>query len=233
MNNSKINKNDIFKGIISIVIYLLSSVLLGIVLGLLKIDLNNISKNNLFIIEIIYELILLSIIILILKDTFFNNLKIYLKNIKNYLRKYIKYWFIALGIMYVCNFIIIIFTKGIAKNEESVRALFDLNPIVTIILGCVIAPILEELIFRLSIYKIIGKNKYLFIIVSGLLFGLAHTISSVSVWSDLLFIIPYSVPGIIFAYTLVDSDNIFVPISLHFIHNTFAFLLQIIVMILK
>ena len=233
MNDQINNKNNIIKGVISIIIYLFSSVLLGIVCGALNIDLNKLPKNTLFLINIIYELIMLICIILVLKDTVISNFKIYFKNIKNYLRKYIRYWFIALGIMYVCNFFIIMITKGIAKNEESVRGLFDLNPIATLILGCLIAPILEELIFRLSIYKIINKNKKLFIIVSGLLFGLAHTLGNVNVLSDLLFIIPYSVPGFIFAYTLVDSDNIFVPISLHFIHNTFAFILQIIVMITK
>ena len=135
--------------------------------------------------------------------------------------------------MYVSNFIIIFITKDIAQNEQGVRALFAANPILTFILASLLAPILEELVFRLSIYKIIGKYKYLYIILSGLIFGSMHVLGNVSTWTDWLYLIPYSIPGCVFAYTLVKSDNIFVPISLHFIHNTFALLMQVIATFLK
>ena len=43
-------------------------------------------------------------------------------------------------------------------------------------------------------------NKYLFIAISGLLFGSLHIIGNINAWYDILYIIPYSAPGIIFAY---------------------------------
>ena len=62
--------------------------------------------------------------------------------------------------------------------------------------------------------------------MSGLIFGALHLTVATSL-KELLFIIPYSIPGFIFAYTLTKSKNIFVPISLHTMHNTLMILLQL------
>ncbi len=227
------NTKNILKGVLALLTYFILSNCAISLLNIMHIDYSKWNENTKYLFNIGYELIILIIIIFILKDTVYNNFKIYIRNVKEYLSKYIQYWFIALGLMYVSNFIIIFITKDIAQNEQSVRALFEANPILTFVLASLLAPLLEELVFRLSIYKIIGKYKYLFIAVSGLIFGSMHVIGNVSVWTDLLYLIPYSIPGCVFAYTLVKSDNIFVPISLHFIHNTFALLLQVVAIFLK
>ena len=59
-----------------------------------------------------------------------------------------------------------------------------------------------------------------------------HVVSSFESFSDLIYIITYSIPGFVFAYTLVKSENIFVPISLHMFHNTLTVIMQIILLIL-
>ena len=59
-----------------------------------------------------------------------------------------------------------------------------------------------------------------------------HVISTLENLVDLLFIIPYSIPGFIFAYIYSKSKNIFVPISLHFIHNGIMMSLQILLLLL-
>ncbi len=219
---------NIFKGLLAIFIYFILYFFTPVIISFLPIDPSNMSMNIKYIINIVYELITLFIIVLILKEDVLNDFKIYFKNVKQFLQKYIKYWLIALLLMYISNFIIINISGDIAQNEQSVRQLFDVNPIFTFILASLIAPILEELIFRLSIYKIIGKYKWVYIILSGLLFGSMHILSAGTNLYDYLYLIPYSIPGCIFAYTLVKSNNIFVPISLHFIHNTFSLVLQMI-----
>ena len=113
-----------------------------------------------------------------------------------------------------------------ADNEKEVIETLHRFPLYTIITSTILAPILEESVFRLAIRKII-KNDYIFIIMSGLLFGILHVSGADSI-GQLLYIIPYSIPGAIFAYTLVKSNNICVPISLHFIHNTILMIAQII-----
>lgn len=126
------------------------------------------------------------------------------------------------------NLIVTLFTSSdIANNQEIIVESLKAHPLYTFIITVLIAPILEELVFRLSFRKIFMKTDILFIFFSGLIFGGMHVISTLSSLSDLLFIIPYSIPGFIFAYIYTKSKNIFVPISLHFIHNGIMMCLQI------
>ena len=71
------------------------------------------------------------------------------------------------------NLIIITFLKDISANETQVRELLYKNPIPTMINIVLLAPILEELIFRKSLAPIL-KNRWVYVIISGLLFGSAH-----------------------------------------------------------
>ena len=105
-------------------------------------------------------------------------------------------------------------------------------PIYTLIVTVLIAPILEELVFRISFRKIFAHTNFLFIFFSGLFFGGMHVLGSLDNLIDLLFIIPYSIPGFMFAYLYTKSKNIFNPISLHFIHNAIMMILQILLIIL-
>ena len=63
------------------------------------------------------------------------------------------------------------------------------------------------------------KNKYIYVLISGLVFGGMHVISSASSMGDFLYIIPYSALGIAFALLYYDTDNIFTTISMHSLHN--------------
>ena len=103
-------------------------------------------------------------------------------------------------------------------------------PIYTFISAVIIAPFLEELVFRKS-FRDMFSNNLLFIILSGLTFGAFHVIGSFETLFDLIYIIPYSIPGFVFAYTLSKSKNIFVPIGLHFLHNGILMALQTFLML--
>lgn len=158
------------------------------------------------------------------------NLKDLKKNHQKYFKEYLKYWFIALGLMMASNLIIMMISPGnIANNEEAIREMFSETPIYTFISAVIIAPLLEELVFRKS-FRYMFSDDILFIIMSGLVFGAFHVIGSFETLFDLIYIIPYSIPGWVFAYTLVKSKNIFVPISLHFLHNGILMSLQFLLM---
>ena len=86
---------------------------------------------------------------------------------------------------------------------------------------------MEELVFRMG-FKKIFKNKYLFILISGLVFGGLHVIGNINTPYDYLFLLPYCLPGIILAYVYYISDNIFASLGIHFIHNLFMLIVQII-----
>ena len=217
---------DIIKGLSVLIIYLLSNVILAIIISLMHIDYNSLPISIRVIVSILYQGLILFLIVSLYHNTFKDNYTTFKQNFFNYIQTYIKYWFLAILLMVISNMIISSLGVKIADNEKEVIEAFHRLPLYTIISATIIAPILEETVFRLSIRKII-RNDYLFIILSGLLFGILHVAGSNNI-GQLLYIIPYSIPGCIFAYTLVKSDNIFVPISLHFIHNAILMIVQII-----
>lgn len=179
---------------------------------------------------IMYEFVFASIIYFIYKKRLRTDFIAFKNNFKNFFKEYIDYWLIAFGLMVVSNFIIVTyFPTSNATNQEAIVELFKVIPMYTIISAILFAPFIEEVIFRLTI-KNIFQNKYVFIIISGLLFGVMHVIGSFTTWIDLIYIIPYSIPGFVFAYILYKTNNTFIPISLHIIHNTFMILLQIILL---
>ena len=219
---------DIIIGILVFLGYLLLSAYADNILILL--GFNKLSTTLKLIVSIIYEILILLTIIFIYLKTIVNDFIGYKQNIKYYINNYLKYFFLNLGLMMIANIIIINITKiNNSTNQEYITELLGKYPIYTIITTILIAPITEELIFRLNIRNIF-KNNFIFIITSGLVFGALHMTVATSI-KELLFIIPYSIPGFIFAYTLTKSKNIFVPISLHMLHNTVMILLQILITI--
>ena len=180
----------------------------------------------------VYEIMMIGIIILILKDDIKKALNDIKKNHMGYFSKYIKYWFLALIVMFVSNLIITFISKGgIAGNEETIRTMFSKTPVYIFISSVFFAPLLEELVFRQGIRNIFSNN-IVFIIISGLVFGGLHVVGNINAWYDILYLIPYCTPGFVFAYILTKTDNIFVPMGLHFLHNGIIMSLQILLMVL-
>lgn len=135
------------------------------------------------------------------------------------MKKAFWYWGVGISIMLASNFILFFINNGaIAGNEKSVRELIDKAPLFMLYQTVFYAPLSEELIFRRS-FKDVFKNKYIYVLISGLVFGGMHVISSASSMGDFLYIIPYSALGIAFALLYYDTDNIFTTISMHSLHN--------------
>lgn len=221
--------NEICLGIAVILIYFLASELSPIVSSLLHVEQ---MPNLLYLIwNILYELIIIGIVILLLNKKIikdYNDMKI---NYKKYFKENFKYYLIGLGVMLVSNVMIIFVMKnGLSNNEQGIRDMLSQNPVYTFIASVLLAPLLEELIFRQG-FRNIFKNKYLFILFSGIVFGSLHVILSITNITDLLYLIPYCSLGLAFAYILYKTDNIFVTIGLHFMHNGILVALQILVLL--
>ena len=101
------------------------------------------------------------------------------------------------------------------------------SSIISIITIGILAPIIEELTFRKA-FKDIFKNKWLFILGSGLIFGALHVVLSLNSPWDLFLIIPYSSLGIAFGYTYYKTDNIYTSIIMHVFHNTALTIISIV-----
>ena len=235
MENEK-NKDlkNALTGTFVIILYSIFTDLLISLLKVFNINYNNFNTISKCVFVALSEIILTLIIILIYKIDFIPNFKDFIKNIKSYFDKYIKYWFLTLGLMIISNLIITLFTTSeISNNQEMIVETFKKLPIYTIIVTIVVGPFLEELVFRMSFRKIFAHSNILFIFFSGFIFGGLHVITSLTSLNNLLFIIPYSIPGFMFAYLYTKSNNIMVPIMLHFVHNSVMMLMQLIVIFIK
>lgn len=178
------------------------------------------------------EFLLIVAFFVIYKKRFVHDFKDFIKNFKKYIKKYMDYWAIAFALMVICNIAIALLApNSTATNQEAINTIFTQVPIYIIISSVFFAPLVEETVFRLSIRNMFQNDK-LFIFISGLVFGAIHVIGSFESWIDLVYIIPYSMPGFVFAYTLVKSKNIFVPMSLHFFHNGIMMFIQSVLMFL-
>ena len=131
----------------------------------------------------------------------------------------IKAWFIGLVVMLISNTIISFLSNGgIAGNEAEVQKMITGFPFLMIFNAGVVAPFNEEIIFRKG-FKNAISNKYLFVILSGLVFGLLHVVGTINSWVDILYIIPYGALGCAFAYTYHKTDSVFTSMFIHMAHN--------------
>lgn len=177
------------------------------------------------------ELVYVLIIVFLYRHTLIKDFKSFdKKNIK----LMIKWWLIGWVIMIASNAIInfVIFKGEIALNEEQNRAMLTTYPVLGLILAGVLAPILEELTFRRGFRKI-SDNKYVFAIVSTVVFAFLHVVPGFVIgveplkldWLQLLYLLPYGSLGFSFSWLYAKTDNIFANIYIHAFHNTLTMLM--------
>ncbi|MCK9235458.1 MAG: type II CAAX endopeptidase family protein [Acholeplasmataceae bacterium] len=112
------------------------------------------------------------------------------------------------------------FPPSEAANQLAIIRALNSNGVIFMILAAVIiGPIVEELVFRKSIFGLI-KNDTVAVIVSALLFGAIHLTQESSVVEALVNGISYFVMGAIFGYIYVKNKrNIYAPIAVHMVVN--------------
>ena len=198
-------------------------------LNLLNKDIQSFSYNTRILFSVIASFVFVLIILFIYRKYLkikFNDFK---KNISKYFDIGIKYWFIGILGMAIFNFLITNFSPiKEANNEALVQEMLNQAPLLSFISATILAPIAEEMLFRKS-FEDIFKNKILMVFMSGLVFGLLHVIFSLKTPWDLLYIFPYGILGASFAYILYKTDNIYVPISFHMLHNGILTILSIVI----
>ena len=222
MDNLKLQKEKVT--IKSVILGILTIFTFLVVDGVFSFIISIIPKYAI-IIDIIYYL---SIIIIML-SFFISRLKrdwhYFKNNFKEYIKFIIKNQIIMFLIYLSISYIITILLRNPASsvNQQAIEKM----PILMIVFVSILyAPIVEELLFRGSFRKMISNNKA-FIIISGLIFGLLHTISETTLIEALLIGLPYIFCGMYFAFMYVKTENILVPITCHFIHNSYAVMLLI------
>lgn len=178
-----------------------------------------------------FTVYLLMFIVLIIND--FKYLKNDLLNFKNNLFKNIIYLILGGAILYLASYLI---NFGLSKlgismsnNQISIENMLILgSKVITFFSVIIFAPLVEELIYRKSIYAL-SNNKVVYYIVSILAFSLPHMLSTTyDLKTFVLGLIPYLFSGFILSLIYDHTKNIYVSTIAHIINNFIAFLIIII-----
>ncbi len=218
-------KWDIIEAIFIIVSYFGFLFGLPILIAILYPDFEFTEKFTL-ILNIVLDIVLFIVTFTIFYKELKKQIVIFFQKIKPYLKFILKSYVVLLLINFVSNLIIMVI-KGDMVESANQQSLSEF-PILYLIFGTIIfAPVVEELVFRGSIRRII-KNDTLFMIISALTFGLLHTIGQeANLFDTILMALPYMGMGFILARTYVKTNNLCCNITMHALHNTFATIIMI------
>ena len=126
-----------------------------------------------------------------------------------------------------------LFSKISSDSDNQQRILSILNSdalAVTIISTVILAPVVEELIFRKVIHKLLERfHIVIFYIVSTASFALIHFISNTTTGIEVVIqIIPYLLSGLMLALIYRYSNyNIYVTILCHMLNNLIAIIMAL------
>ena len=189
------------------------------------------SKNSLKVIEVLYYVAALLAAELVICGERLKNFRCFKKR-KDY------YW-VLIELSFMCCFIIQLvltficrfFSTGVSENQASIARM----PLMSqLILGIIYAPVVEEVLFRYVIRRMI-RREGVYIIVSGIVFGMVHILSSIGSHSSIE-IIAYALPhigvGLHQAYIYASTNSIETCIITHRMINIFAAIPYIIAWIL-
>lgn len=173
------------------------------------------NKQLIMLLSYLFKMIIL---IFIFHDAF-KGFKDFLKNIKFNLGVSFKYFFIALGVSAICN---IFLTKmGLSpSNQEKIVTMFTQDKLLMFIIVVIMAPIIEEIVFRES-FKDLFIDDTTYVIFTGILFGSFHLLSATT-RAEFLFIIPYSALGMALALSRAKTGTIYSSITIHMFNNFMA-----------
>ena len=148
---------------------------------------------------------------------------------------------------YVSNIILMILqVVDESENQTAIVDMLHSSQTFAVVLYCailiIVAPIVEELIFRKAMFGYLRKFKFsknIKILITGLLFGGIHVATAILVMliekasfnviiTEVLLGIPYCVMGCVLGYIYVESDeNVVVPTLVHMFNNALSVILNL------
>ena len=174
--------------------------------------------------NIVFYITMVILAIIFFGELLKSNFKIFKSKFKAYLQNILpivgKFYLIYL---LIASIVMFLSKSGTSVNQNTLESL----PIfVTFPLAVFYAPLVEETLFRGCIRRFI-KNDKIFIIISGLVFGLLHTaFSEATVYNAIILGIPYIVLGCFLAYLYAKTNNMIVNMSFHAFQNFIAVVLM-------
>jgi len=217
------------KAFLSIFLFLLVSMYPTILTSLgITVPVINPSSVTLFsaVFQLVVEIVVTGVIVFIYRDEL-DDIFYRFKNEKGkMIKKIFACWGIAFLAYFIVNSIVISIFNVDMPNNILQQRLLDAAPIYLVISMLFATPIMEEFVFRKAIRDIVD-NKWVYIIVSSLLYGAFYVILSFTNNLQLLFIISNSLFGAVLAYSYDKTDNILVPMAIHILQNILFIVLNI------
>lgn len=179
---------------------------------------------------VVFYVVILSLMIGVFYKQLIHDFKIFKSYFKEYFVLILKTWGKALVLIMITTIIIQIITNTTqANNQIALQNSFNSNPVFIAILAMFYAPIAEELMFR-GVFRKFIKNKKLFVIVSGVVFGLMHVIDDSKTLAEFSYVFVYSILGIYLAGIYAKTNNLCTNIFMHFMQNTLSVIGMILLM---
>ena len=227
----KDNVKNIFKLIISFVLFFNLSLVIAYIFKLVGINYSNFNYIDYACLNTFIELIMFVVVLLFYKKYLKKDLVLFKLNKRDYIKKIISYFLIFLivkyGVALFSSLLLVMLGSDLvtSENQETVVTLAKTLPFMMMISTSLLAPFVEEGIFRLGIKKVIN-NKYLFILVSGLIFGFMHIFpTELPLYVALIESLNYVTMGLLLAYIYNETDNIYVVVIIHALNNLLSMLM--------
>lgn len=140
---------------------------------------------------------------------------------------HLKVAFMSLGFMMLSSVLVNALATTLSGqtnsyNQSQIIEFMGSLPWILVFQALIFAPILEELMFRGLFFGFLRKlDRNLALLLSALLFGVAHLSGSLSVfqWTDLWFLPTYSLLGFFLALSYERSHSLLTPMLVHFLNN--------------
>ena len=153
-------------------------------------------------------------------------------DIKN-LKKEFKHWLpYVVGIGFGIGLIVfsiaysaiinLFYQSEVNENEETLRSFITIYPFISLIFLGVIGPICEELTYRVGLFGVLKKPKWLAYVIGTLVFALAHfSFTSTNIINELVNLPVYVVSG--FALCLAyDKFGLAASLTAHAVNNIYS-----------
>lgn len=167
-----------------------------------------------------------AVTILILYTIFRNKIKKDIINFKDDFKNNLPHIIVVPAILIGLEIIVsLILSKlGIySSNQLAGEDIIKNSNFLIIFYTAILAPIFEEMVFRLP-YHYSSSNKILTYIVYSVVFALTH-IMTIDNLLSLIYIIPYLLLSFGIGYNFYKTDNIFMSTIVHIINNSIAVML--------
>ena len=122
----------------------------------------------------------------------------------------------------------LIITNRTNLNDTAISAQMDSAPYMTLLIVVLLAPFVEEMLFRGLVFgNLKGKSRPVAYVVSCALFALLHVCQFAVVYQDVtyfLLMLQYLVPGAVLAWVYDRSGTLWTSIALHALTNALSVL---------